>query len=162
MREKNIGEIIKQRRHELNMSVDTLAELIGKDRATIYRYEKNEITNIPINIVKSIAQALNMSINELVGDGISVGIGDDNEGETWTSAEEEQDVIGQAWAECMKDMPEYTSTSDFMEIAPDMVKKLQSKRQELRKKQMQADNMAKQIFELLTAAYELSQEVEKI
>ena len=99
MREKNIGEIIKQRRHELKMSVDTLAELIGKDRATIYRYEKNEITNIPINIVKSIAQALNMSINELVGDGISVGIGDDNEGETWTSAEEEQDVIGQAWAD---------------------------------------------------------------
>lgn len=75
---------------------------------------------------------------------------------------EEQDVIGQAWAECMKDMPEYTSTSDFMEIAPDMVKRLQSKRQELRKKQMQADNMTKQIFGHLTAAYELSQEVEKI
>lgn len=92
MREKNIGEIIKQRRHELKMSVDTLAGLIGKDRATIYRYEKNEITNIPINIVESIAQALNMSINELIGDGISVGIGDDNEGETWTSAEEEQEI----------------------------------------------------------------------
>ena len=92
MRELNIGEKIKQRRHELKMSADTLAELIGKDRATLYRYEKSEIKKIPINIVESIAKALNMSINDLAGDGIAVGIGDDNEGEAWTPAEDEQEI----------------------------------------------------------------------
>ena len=41
----NIGQRIKMRRKELGMSVDRLAELINKNRATIYRYEKNEIEN---------------------------------------------------------------------------------------------------------------------
>ena len=35
-----IGERIKQRRLELNLTVDELAKRLGKNRATIYRYEK--------------------------------------------------------------------------------------------------------------------------
>ena len=33
----NIGQRIKMRRKELGMSVDKLAELINKNRATIYK-----------------------------------------------------------------------------------------------------------------------------
>ena len=52
------GERIKQRREELGMSADTLAELTGKNRATIFRYEKGEIENVPIPVIGVIAKAL--------------------------------------------------------------------------------------------------------
>lgn len=38
-----IGERIRQRRKEIGLSVDELAEILGKNRATVYRYESNEI-----------------------------------------------------------------------------------------------------------------------
>ena len=41
-----IGERIKKRRLEIGMTVDQLSDLIGKNRATIYRYESNEIDYI--------------------------------------------------------------------------------------------------------------------
>ena len=37
----NIGQRIKIRRKELGLSADELSEKLNKDRATIYRYEKN-------------------------------------------------------------------------------------------------------------------------
>lgn len=37
-----IGERIKRRRLQLGMSVDELADELGKNRATVYRYEKDE------------------------------------------------------------------------------------------------------------------------
>ena len=48
----NIGERIKNRRKMLGLSVDELAETIGKNRATIYRYESNEIENMSITILE--------------------------------------------------------------------------------------------------------------
>ena len=62
-----IGERIKKRRLELNMSVDQLAIEIGKDRATIYRYEKNEIEKLPITTLKPLAKALNITQSYLMG-----------------------------------------------------------------------------------------------
>ncbi len=53
-----IGERIKKRRLELNLSADTLANKLGKDRATIYRYESNSIKNFPISILEPLAEAL--------------------------------------------------------------------------------------------------------
>ena len=41
-----IGNRIKSRRKELNLSVDEVAEKLNKNRATIYRYENDEIENI--------------------------------------------------------------------------------------------------------------------
>jgi repressor LexA len=35
-----IGERIRRRRKQLGLSVDDIAKKLGKDRATIYRYEK--------------------------------------------------------------------------------------------------------------------------
>ena len=54
----NIGDRIKQRRLELKLTVDELAEKIGKSRATIYRYENGDIENMPTTILEPLAKAL--------------------------------------------------------------------------------------------------------
>ena len=41
----NTGDRIKQRRIELGLTADDLAQKIGKSRATIYRYENAEKTS---------------------------------------------------------------------------------------------------------------------
>lgn len=63
----NVGERIKNRRKELGMSADKLAELINKNRATIYRYEKNEIENMPYDVIEPLAKVLNVSPAYLMG-----------------------------------------------------------------------------------------------
>ena len=62
-----VGQRIRKRRKELNMSVDELAERIGKDRATIYRYEKGEIENMPMALLQPTADALEVTISYLMG-----------------------------------------------------------------------------------------------
>lgn len=53
-----IGERIKRRREELGISVDELALVLGVNRATVYRYESNEIAKFPVDILESVAKAL--------------------------------------------------------------------------------------------------------
>jgi len=55
------GEIIKNRRKELKLSQNDLAELIGKKRPYISRIENGE--DIRISNFVLIANALNLSIN---------------------------------------------------------------------------------------------------
>ena len=62
-----IGERIKQRRLELNLTVDELAKRLGKNRATIYRYESNDIENFPTTILEPLAKALNTTPAYLMG-----------------------------------------------------------------------------------------------
>lgn len=62
-----IGERIKRRRLEIGLSVDQLAEVIGKNRATIYRYESNEIEKFPLDILYPLAEALRTSPAYLMG-----------------------------------------------------------------------------------------------
>lgn len=62
-----IGERIKQRRIEIGLSVDQLSDLIGKNRATIYRYESNEIEKFPLDILYPLAEALRTSPAYLMG-----------------------------------------------------------------------------------------------
>ena len=59
------GERIRTRRKELGMSVDTLAEKVGKNRATIYRYENDEI-EMPASMLQPLAEALSTSPDELM------------------------------------------------------------------------------------------------
>lgn len=54
----NIGQRIKQRRVELGLSVDDIAEKIGKNRATVYRYESSEIEDLPTSVLEPLAKAL--------------------------------------------------------------------------------------------------------
>lgn len=58
-----IGLKIKARRKELNMTADELAERIGKDRATIYRYESGSITNMPVSLLQPIASVLQVPLD---------------------------------------------------------------------------------------------------
>ena len=63
----NIGDRIKEKRKELNMSADELGKCLGKDRSTIYRYEKGDIENLPLDILEPIAKALNTTPAYLMG-----------------------------------------------------------------------------------------------
>lgn len=62
-----IGNRIKQRRQEIGLSVDQLAERIGKNRATVYRYESNEIEKFPLDILDPLAEALCTTPGYLMG-----------------------------------------------------------------------------------------------
>ena len=62
-----VGERIKNRREEIGMTVDELAEKLGKNRATIYRYERGDIEKLPIEILEPISRALDVSPGCLMG-----------------------------------------------------------------------------------------------
>ena len=62
-----VGKRIKNRRKNLRMSVDKLATKLNKNRATIYRYEKSDIENLPIHILESLAEALDTTPQYLMG-----------------------------------------------------------------------------------------------
>lgn len=62
-----VGQLIKLRRKELRMSADELGKKIGKNRATIFRYENGEIEKLPIDILKPIAEALLTTPQALMG-----------------------------------------------------------------------------------------------
>lgn len=62
-----IGERIKQRRKELCMSAEKLGAILGKNRATIYRYENGDIENMPLDILEPIAAALQTTPQYLMG-----------------------------------------------------------------------------------------------
>ena len=63
----NVGERIKQRRKELGVSADKLGEALGKDRSTIYRYEKGDIEKLPLDILEPIAKMLQTTPQYLMG-----------------------------------------------------------------------------------------------
>ena len=59
------GERIRTRRKQLGMSVDDLAAKLGKNRATIYRYESDAI-EMPASLLKPLADALDTVPDELM------------------------------------------------------------------------------------------------
>lgn len=62
-----IGDRIRSRRQELGFSVDELATRLGKNRATVYRYENGDIENLPVGILEPLASALGTSEAYLIG-----------------------------------------------------------------------------------------------
>ncbi len=87
-----IGNRIKSRRKELNLSVDEVAEKLNKNRATIYRYENDEIENLPINILEPLAEILDTTPAYLMGweennDEKIDTIAAHHDGEDWTEEE---------------------------------------------------------------------------
>lgn len=63
----NIGERIKERRNEIGLSVEDVAKKLNKNRATIYRYESNEIENLPISILEPLSKILQTTPSYLMG-----------------------------------------------------------------------------------------------
>ena len=64
---KTIGQRIRERRLELHLSVDELAGKIGKNRATIYRYENDQIKDYPSSTLEPLALALKTTPADLMG-----------------------------------------------------------------------------------------------
>jgi transcriptional regulator with XRE-family HTH domain len=85
----NIGERIKQRRKQLKMSADELGERLGKDRSTIYRYEKGDIENLPLDILEPIAAALHTTPQYLMG---------------WESVQKKNDILSDIVLKMNEDM----------------------------------------------------------
>ena len=56
---ETIGQRIKRLRNNLHLSPKDLADKIGKDRATVYRYERDDIKDLPSTILEPLAIALN-------------------------------------------------------------------------------------------------------
>lgn len=62
-----IGERIRYRRKQLGLSADDLAVKLNKNRATIYRYESDEIEKLPASVLESLASALDVTPAFLMG-----------------------------------------------------------------------------------------------
>lgn len=62
-----IGDRIKQRRKELGLSAEEVAEKLGISPATIYRYESNDIVNMRVDKLEPIAKVLKTTPAFLMG-----------------------------------------------------------------------------------------------
>ena len=62
-----IGDRIRRRREDLHISVDEVAKRLGKHRATIYRYESDEIRTLPTNVLEPLAAVLETTPAALMG-----------------------------------------------------------------------------------------------
>ncbi|WNX84601.1 helix-turn-helix domain-containing protein [Agathobaculum sp. NTUH-O15-33] len=64
--EDTTGARIKKRRKELGFSVEELADDFKKGPATLYRYERYDVDQIPVEILELYSKKLNVSINYLL------------------------------------------------------------------------------------------------
>ena len=62
-----IGERINSRRRELGLTQDEVAKKTGVALQTIFKYENNIISDIPIDKIKKLAKALNVNEAWLIG-----------------------------------------------------------------------------------------------
>lgn len=79
-----VGERIKNRRKELGLSAEIVAERIGVSPATVYRYESADIMNMRIDKIAPIARALNTTPAYLMGWTDNSGLSDPNSKATVT------------------------------------------------------------------------------
>ncbi len=63
----NVGQRIKQRRKQLRLTADWLADTVGIARSTIYRYEGGQIEKIPTGLLQQFAVALDTTVGYLLG-----------------------------------------------------------------------------------------------
>lgn len=79
----SIGKRIKLLRTKRGMSIDELAEKLGKNRTTVYRYENGDIENLPLDILNPLAEALDTTPGNLMGwgykDMLSIKLSDGEE-----------------------------------------------------------------------------------
>lgn len=63
----SIGERIKARRKELGLEVEEIAVKLGKSRATVYRYESDDVENMPLAALVPLAEVLQVTPAYLMG-----------------------------------------------------------------------------------------------
>ncbi len=62
-----VGDRIRKKRKELGISQTELAKKVDISKQTLYKYEKNIITNIPSNKIEEISKVLYVSESYLMG-----------------------------------------------------------------------------------------------
>lgn len=62
-----VGDRIRNRRQELDMTMEELADKIGVKRWTVNKYEKDEI-DLKLSTIKALHEALNISYIDLLDD----------------------------------------------------------------------------------------------
>ncbi len=62
----DIGKRIRDRREALGIRAEDLADQIGMDRATYYRYEGGKLKNMKFDKIRDIAKALGIHPDDLV------------------------------------------------------------------------------------------------
>ena len=62
----SIGDRIKYYREQAGMTMEQLAQAIGVQNSAINKYEKGVVTNIPINRIRQIADALGINARLLL------------------------------------------------------------------------------------------------
>lgn len=67
MSEKDIKELIKNRRKELGLSLEEVAEKIGVTKATVHRWETGAISNMGIDKANLLADVLKLDPLVLLG-----------------------------------------------------------------------------------------------
>ena len=67
MTNKEIGQRIADTRIEKDLTMDDIAQKIGVAKSTIQRYEKGTIKKLKLPVIESIASALNVNPNWLIG-----------------------------------------------------------------------------------------------
>lgn len=73
-----VYERIKERRKQLGLSADDVAEALGVSRATVYRYESADIEKLPTTIMEPLSKILHCSIAYLMGWDESVNANSDS------------------------------------------------------------------------------------
>ncbi len=67
MTNEEIGLRIAQRRCQLGLTMDAVAQKIGVAKSTVQRYEKGQIAKIKLPVIESIASALTVNPNWIIG-----------------------------------------------------------------------------------------------
>lgn len=63
----NIGDRMKQRRKQLKLTADEVAEKIGVSRSNVYRYEKGDIEKLPLEVLEPLSEILQTTPQQLMG-----------------------------------------------------------------------------------------------
>ena len=74
MDNKKIGNRIKSRRKELNLTLKQIADIVGVASSTIQRYENGTINQLKLPVLESIAKALDINPTWLVRDDAPMSI----------------------------------------------------------------------------------------
>ena len=62
-----LGDNIRKYREACGYSQTELAELVGVKKQTLFKYEHNIVTNVPLDVVEKIASVLNIDPAVLTG-----------------------------------------------------------------------------------------------
>lgn len=61
MEKQTIGQRIEQRRKQLGLTLDDIANEIGVARSTVQRYEKDSIEKVKLPVIEAMARVLNVN-----------------------------------------------------------------------------------------------------